>query len=216
MDSRGTAPRDLKVFVLHGTPTFIMGVANRFGVQKKTSSRTQHVLVDTAGRALAGAYSRGKNSLAEYGAGCRNLKGSGADASNKAGVRELDMALDAGLRAIREPGYLRELLDHSRLLAARAAATTQADGRALAQLRVDFFVVGANIYFSELTFYTGACTSQWWEPRSFDALLGHLVATPQSAITPMCLADRAKRSCNAQSRRRRMMTRARPGIYQRG
>ena len=60
LDEHGTAPRDVKVFVMHGEPIFLYDTANRFGLNSN-QSRTRHVLVDTTGRALPGGY--GGNSV---------------------------------------------------------------------------------------------------------------------------------------------------------
>ena len=67
---------------------------------------------------------------------------------------------------------------------------------------MDFFVIGGRSYFSELTFYTQACVDQRWQPPSFDHLLGQIVATPETRITPQCLADAMLHSCKNPGRAR--------------
>lgn len=68
LDEVGNAPRDLKVFVAHGEPLFLMDVANRFGLNRSKS--TTHVLVDTDGLALPGAYGGKAAALADYRTAC--------------------------------------------------------------------------------------------------------------------------------------------------
>jgi hypothetical protein len=99
MDARGIAPRDLKVFVLHGTPFFLMDVASRYGVGKRKSA-TSHVLVDVEGHALAGAYGAGRPSLADYRANC----------ADRAGERATSLVPEYAA------GQVEQLLGYSRVL----------------------------------------------------------------------------------------------------
>lgn len=62
LDKAGNAPRDVKVFVVHGKPLFILDVSNRYSVGKGTASR--HTVLDLEGNALAAAYGSGSTSCA--------------------------------------------------------------------------------------------------------------------------------------------------------
>lgn len=178
LDDKGGSPRDVKVLVSHGEPLLLMDVVSRFGLHAR-SGRTRHVLVDTSGKALAGAYGGSADSLAEFADACADIGGGGAP---------------GGLVPAYPPGQFETLLRYSRVLAAHAAR--ESAGVPFAQIRVDFFVLGPAVYFAELTLYTQACFTKW-TPPALDMLLGHIASTPTTAVSPGCLAKAVAAECPA-------------------
>ena len=127
LDAEGVAPRDVKVFLTHGEPLFVMDVANRYSVGAAMGGSTRHVLVDTSGRVLPGSY-QGPAAQSEYRWGCANRLQSAS--------RKQQTALPQY-----GAGQFEWILRNARMLGALVANVTARNGsRPVRQLRVDFFI----------------------------------------------------------------------------
>jgi len=179
LDRAGEVPRDVKVFVVHGKPLFILDVSSRYSIGS-SSSNAKHVLVDVKGRALPAAFGANPLSRKAYLAAC---------AARLSGNRK------ASPVPVYAPGELEKILRNAKELAAHVSEWVGSK-KALPQVRIDFFVSRQRLYFSEITFWHQACNFALWDPLPFDYLFGHMISTPQTRITPLCLADVMPTTCS--------------------